>query len=545
MGAGESGARVVMLDKQGGPFRIIVQNLHEKVSDRSGTRGAGILTPASAGKEFLSGDVPPSPSPVRSLRPGPGDHRRRGRPDRDAPHPHLLVAIAPPNGSRQLTDAEVDLYNTMQVRQARVYVVHRPALRASLPGAPEPSPDPHLLLVAELRAPLPADPAPHARKSARCRLRLADPRSAGTDGVDLTTAGDPRSWRYDRTTAPGFPLPELVTVANRVITDEADALRAALEDFSNAPQPGCPWNQDDKTVSDPASPHAEGQGKLLLNARHQAMLIYVNAYDHLHTLARDLGGDGAMPLFSHASLSRVICEAAIRFAWLMDPGISSEERIMRGAAAPYYSAGERSKGVRRLPPGRFGQRACNHMPGRCTKERDGVQKLITDAGLTFGYSRDGKTETRLGLESSETPVPLKINVSELMAELLPDSPSWYNIGSSVTRSLHWGLRDINHSRPDQPLALTPASSASAPPPSPPSPPPASSSTAAPGSSATTRPPGSSIQRPAAKKSTPSWAAPRRQPGLTYPPRHSIAGRTARNELRRPCGGFTRAGQEAS
>jgi hypothetical protein len=255
---------------------------------------------------------------------------------------------------------------------------------------------------------------------------------------------------------PGFPLPELVTVASRVITDEADALRAALEDFSNAPQPGCPWNQDDKTVSDHASPHAEGQGKLLLNARHQAMLIYVNAYDHLLTLARDLGGDGAMSLFSHASLSRVICEAAIRFAWLMDPGISSEERIMRGAAALYYSADERCKGVRRLPPERFDQRAYNHMLGSCTKERNDVQKLITDAGLTFGYCRDGKTETRLELESSETSVPLKINVSELMAELLPDSPSWYNIGSSVTHSLYWGLRDINHSRPDQPLALTPS-----------------------------------------------------------------------------------------
>jgi hypothetical protein len=66
-GAGESGARVVMLHNQGGLFRIIVQNIHEKVSDRSGTRGAGILTPASVGKEFLSADVPPSPSPVRSL----------------------------------------------------------------------------------------------------------------------------------------------------------------------------------------------------------------------------------------------------------------------------------------------------------------------------------------------------------------------------------------------------------------------------------------------------------------------------------------------
>jgi hypothetical protein len=42
-GAEESEARIVMLHKQDGLFRIIVQNLHEKVSDRSDTRGAGIL----------------------------------------------------------------------------------------------------------------------------------------------------------------------------------------------------------------------------------------------------------------------------------------------------------------------------------------------------------------------------------------------------------------------------------------------------------------------------------------------------------------------
>jgi hypothetical protein len=67
MGAEESEARLVMLHKEGGLFRIIVQNIHEKVSDRFDTRGVEILTPASVGKEFLSGDVPPSPSSVRSL----------------------------------------------------------------------------------------------------------------------------------------------------------------------------------------------------------------------------------------------------------------------------------------------------------------------------------------------------------------------------------------------------------------------------------------------------------------------------------------------
>lgn len=160
---------------------------------------------------------------------------------------------------------------------------------------------------------------------------------------------------------PGFPLPELVLVANRLLTEEAEALRAALEDFSNAPQPGCPWKQDDKTVSGHASREAQGRTKLLRYTRHQAALIYVNAYDHLLTLAGALGVDGAMPLFSHASLSRVVCEAAVRFAWLMDPGVSTEERIVRGAVALFVSADERFKGVRRLAAERFDRRLLRQM----------------------------------------------------------------------------------------------------------------------------------------------------------------------------------------
>jgi hypothetical protein len=87
-----------------------------------------------------------------------------------------------------------------------------------------------------------------------------------------------------------------------------------------------------------------------------------------------------------------------------------------------------------------------------TAERDAVQQLISGAGLTFGYSQGGKTKARPGLESRKVSVPLKVNVTELMAELLPDSPSWYNIGSSVTHSVYWGLRDVDGSRPGEPPA---------------------------------------------------------------------------------------------
>jgi hypothetical protein len=61
----------------------------------------------------------------------------------------------------------------------------------------------------------------------------------------------------------GIPLPELVLVANRVLAEEAEALRAALEDFSNAPQPGCPWELDGKAISDQVGPSRQHAPRVL------------------------------------------------------------------------------------------------------------------------------------------------------------------------------------------------------------------------------------------------------------------------------------------
>lgn len=265
--------------------------------------------------------------------------------------------------------------------------------------------------------------------------------------------GDP--WRMTVRPPSGVPLPAIVLAANRLVTEEGTALRSALQDFSSAPQPGCPWERDEKAVSDRTRSEVEGRARLLGVTRHQAVLIYVNAYDHLLTLARALGGDGAMPLLAHAGLSRVVCEAAARFAWLTDPGISSEERIVRGASALCYSADERVKGVRGLPAEIFGQEVLQRMTENCNAECDAIHNLIADAGLTFGYSRDGKTKVRVELASPTVSADLKVNVTKLMAEMLPDSPSWYNIGSSVAHSIYWGLRDVVGSPPGEPLALTP------------------------------------------------------------------------------------------
>jgi hypothetical protein len=254
---------------------------------------------------------------------------------------------------------------------------------------------------------------------------------------------------------PGMPLPQIVRVARQCVTDEAEALRSALEDFSRTPRPGSPSELDGKAWSDDTGPGARDRAALLGLTRHQAVLTYINAYDHMWSLGRLLGTDGAMSLFSHQSASRVACEAAVRFAWLMDPGIRSEERITRGAVALVNSAEERVKGVRRLTADRFPLGVLDTMIKNCTSERDTVRALITGAGIVFGHSKKGTTETKLVIASANISVPLTIKAGDLMAELLLDSPSWYNVGSAVTHSVFWGLRDVVQSRPGGPLDLLP------------------------------------------------------------------------------------------
>jgi hypothetical protein len=121
----------------------------------------------------------------------------------------------------------------------------------------------------------------------------------------------------------------------------------------------------------------------------------------------------------------------------MDSNISSAKRLVRGAVALYLSAEERSKGVRALPAERFDPHVYRQMLVNCSQERESIRKLVDGAGMAFGSSRNGTAKARLELQSPKVTVPLKINITELMAELLPDSPSWYNIGSSVSHSVCW------------------------------------------------------------------------------------------------------------
>jgi hypothetical protein len=106
-----------------------VQRLYEKVCDRFDNRGVEILTPASANKEFLTGDVP-----AITLKQSNGEFGvSQGITVDEADEifmplaPRLLVVVGPPHAARTLSDDKVDAHNKMQVREARDYVIHRPS----------------------------------------------------------------------------------------------------------------------------------------------------------------------------------------------------------------------------------------------------------------------------------------------------------------------------------------------------------------------------------------------------------------------------------
>lgn len=145
-------------------------------------------------------------------------------------------------------------------------------------------------------------------------------------------------------------LPRLASKARQALEQEARSLKAAVDEYADgAPTLGCYCQADDASASRAASRFRKAQRQLLASGRQQAALMLVNAYDHLVSMGRLLGSDGAMSLYAHTTVSRSVCEAAVRHAWLLAPSISYEERITRSAAMLLANAENRLAGAREIP----------------------------------------------------------------------------------------------------------------------------------------------------------------------------------------------------
>jgi hypothetical protein len=71
----------------------------------------------------------------------------------------------------------------------------------------------------------------------------------GDTGIEPVTSSVSRLHRSRSSRAKILAPEQFAALYGRVITEEAEALRTALEDLSSAPQHGCPWRQDEETPS--------------------------------------------------------------------------------------------------------------------------------------------------------------------------------------------------------------------------------------------------------------------------------------------------------
>jgi hypothetical protein len=217
-------------------------------------------------------------------------------------------------------------------------------------------------------------------------------------------------------------------------------LKEVVEEIAEHPQAGCPSEEDRVTARGANTRRARrAQEQLLARTHQEARLMHINAYDHLVSMSRLLGTDGAMSLYSHTSLSRVACEAAVRLAWLLDSSVTYEERLARGSAVLLAGAEDRLKGAQAIPVGSLPALIGQGMIHDRQDERDEVCDLIKSAGQNLGLDRTKRKVARIEVPAAGVKVPMKLGIAPLMETYLPDSPNWYGLSSAVTHSTPWAL----------------------------------------------------------------------------------------------------------
>ncbi len=193
-----------------------------------------------------------------------------------------------------------------------------------------------------------------------------------------------------RSPSADIPLPHLVTKSRLALEQEARDLKAALDSYADSsPASGNLFSEDVATATHADRRVREGQTNILALGHYQARLTYVNAHDHLSSMARLLGSDGAMSLYAHTTLSRSVAEAAVRHAWLLDPSISYEQRITRYAAVTYYGAENKLKGARQSLV-RAPQQVRESLINKASDEFDQVRTLINQEGWISVLIAKGK-----------------------------------------------------------------------------------------------------------------------------------------------------------
>jgi hypothetical protein len=252
------------------------------------------------------------------------------------------------------------------------------------------------------------------------------------------------------------PLPHLARKARRAIQQEVAAWPAALTAYAQDIRIGSPFMIDHGLVKTSPGDIRDGREHLFRMTLDQARVIAANTYDHLVSVGRLLGDDEAMSIFAHTTLSRSVCEGAVRLAELLDAVVDFEVRLARGGAMLLASATQRASGITKVSSDRWPNPVRQALTDRCEAEVASVSALIISAGLLVRNGPRNARPSRVEVPGTGESAVLAPKIGPLMEKLLPEAPDWYGISSGVSHSVPWVLQTAVISSLNDPfLRLTP------------------------------------------------------------------------------------------
>ncbi|MFD9475012.1 hypothetical protein [Streptomyces goshikiensis] len=220
---------------------------------------------------------------------------------------------------------------------------------------------------------------------------------------------------------------EVVNQAARTLRNARGSLSTFLDELNQADATVGVAGTDDAWIAAAHHRHRTGLRRLLSWSAITASLTIAHALDHVVAIERTLVGE-PVSIWPTVSLSRTVQEGTIRICHTRQAQVSSEERMVRIAAAMLADA-------------RAHLTAAKEFDSRVLPEAERAwqraEATVVSAGCSIGL--DGKSRpvrVELGAHSA----PFKFELTAAAKTRKTHLPSWYRLSSGAAHSSMWLVR---------------------------------------------------------------------------------------------------------
>jgi hypothetical protein len=210
----------------------------------------------------------------------------------------------------------------------------------------------------------------------------------------------------DATLAGADPLSAFLEQVRRSLIDQRAAMDDALNKWSAAAPPECQLALDAGYLK---SPHQDlaAQRRLYHNGWRAAFMTATSVGDHVCAIADSASADPPRS-FAHMTLARAALEGAGRINYLLCPGGTVQDRVLRAAAVMVASAEEELRAVAEFAGWDV---ELHRVADASARRKHGeVMALVRTAGIQATAGRGGRTIS-LRWPDAESVISVSMNVT--------------------------------------------------------------------------------------------------------------------------------------